>query len=39
MNNPVFRYMPLLCAAAIILVGAVMTGVSMGWLPTVWFFG
>ncbi len=39
MNNPVFRYMPLLSAAAIILVGAVMTGVSMGWLPTVRFFG
>lgn len=38
-NNVVFRWMPVVSAVAIVLVGVAMTGVSMGWLPVVRFFG
>jgi ABC-type nickel/cobalt efflux system permease component RcnA len=34
-----FRYMPVISAAAIVMIGVVMTSVSLGWLPTVRFFG
>jgi ABC-type nickel/cobalt efflux system permease component RcnA len=34
-----FRYMPVISAAAIVAIGVVMTGVSLGWIPTVRFFG
>jgi len=33
------RYMPVLSAAVIVVVGVVMTGVSLGWLPAVKFLG
>jgi ABC-type nickel/cobalt efflux system permease component RcnA len=32
-NNAFFRYMPVISAAAIVLVGVLMTGVSLGWIP------
>jgi hypothetical protein len=31
--------MPVLSAAVIVVIGIVMTGVSLGWLPAVRFFG
>jgi ABC-type nickel/cobalt efflux system permease component RcnA len=34
-----FRYMPVISAAAIVAIGIVMTSVSLGWIPTVRFFG
>jgi ABC-type nickel/cobalt efflux system permease component RcnA len=34
-----FRYMPVISAAAIVAIGIVMTSVSLGWLPTIRFFG
>jgi ABC-type nickel/cobalt efflux system permease component RcnA len=34
-----FRYMPVISAAAIVAIGIVMTSVSLGWLPTMRFFG
>jgi nickel/cobalt exporter len=33
------RAMPVVSAAVIVVVGIVMTGVSLGWLPRVRFFG
>jgi hypothetical protein len=33
------RAMPVISAAVIVVVGVVMTGVSLGWLPAVRFFG
>jgi ABC-type nickel/cobalt efflux system permease component RcnA len=34
-----FRYMPVISAAAIVAIGIVMTSVSLGWIPTMRFFG
>jgi ABC-type nickel/cobalt efflux system permease component RcnA len=36
-DNFVFRYMPVISAAAILVIGLVMTGVSLGWLPAARF--
>jgi nickel/cobalt exporter len=36
-DNLVFRYMPVLSAAAILLIGLVMTSVSLGWIPATRF--
>jgi ABC-type nickel/cobalt efflux system permease component RcnA len=38
-NNAFFRYMPVISAAAIMLVGVVMTSVSLGWIPAGRFIG
>ena len=38
-DNVVFRYMPVVSALAILAVGVMMTGVSLGWFPTIRFFG
>jgi ABC-type nickel/cobalt efflux system permease component RcnA len=32
-DNLVFRYMPVLSAVAILAIGVIMTGVSLGWFP------
>ena len=32
-DNLVFRYMPVVSAAAILVIGVIMTGVSLGWFP------
>ena len=37
-DNVVFRYMPVVSALAILAVGVMMTGVSMGWFPIIRFF-
>jgi nickel/cobalt transporter (NicO) family protein len=34
-----FRYMPVISAAAIVVIGVVMTSVSLGWIPAMRFFG
>ena len=31
-NNPFFRWMPIASAAVVIVVGLLMTGVSLGWI-------
>jgi hypothetical protein len=33
------RAMPVISAAVITVIGVVMTGVSLGWLPAIRFFG
>ena len=38
-NNAFFRYMPVISAVAIVLVGVVMTSVSLGWIPANRFIG
>jgi ABC-type nickel/cobalt efflux system permease component RcnA len=38
-NNAFFRYMPVISAAAILLIGVLMTGVSLGWVPASRFIG
>jgi ABC-type nickel/cobalt efflux system permease component RcnA len=34
-----FRWMPVISAAVIVVVGVAMTSVSLGWIPTIRFFG
>ena len=36
-DNLVFRYMPVVSAAAILAIGLVMTSVSLGWIPATRF--
>jgi ABC-type nickel/cobalt efflux system permease component RcnA len=38
-NNRVFRYMPVVSAAAVLVIGILMTGVSLGWVPAARFIG
>ena len=38
-NHPAVRYMPVFSAAVIVIIGAVITGVSLGWIPASRFFG
>jgi len=38
-DNLVFRYMPVISAAAILAIGVVMTSVSLGWIPASRFIG
>jgi nickel/cobalt exporter len=38
-NHPAIRYMPVFSAAVIVIIGAVMTGVSLGWIPASRFIG
>jgi ABC-type nickel/cobalt efflux system permease component RcnA len=37
--NPFFRYMPVISAAVIFLIGIVLTGNSLGFIPVMRFFG
>ena len=37
--NAFFRYMPVVSAAAILVIGVVMTSVSLGWIPAGRFLG
>jgi nickel/cobalt exporter len=32
-SSSFFRYMPVVSAAVIVIIGVVMTGVSLGWIP------
>jgi ABC-type nickel/cobalt efflux system permease component RcnA len=38
-DSPLMQMMPVVSAAVIVVVGIVMTGVSLGWLPAVRFLG
>ena len=38
-NNPFFRWMPIASAAVVIVVGLLMTGVSLGWIQPKWMIG
>ena len=38
-DNAFFRYMPVVSAAAIVVIGVVMTSVSLGWIPAGRFLG
>lgn len=38
-GNPFFRWMPVASAAAVMLLGVVMTGVSLGWIRPHWIAG
>ena len=38
-GNPFFRWMPVASAAVVMLLGAVMTGVSLGWIRPQWMVG
>jgi ABC-type nickel/cobalt efflux system permease component RcnA len=38
-NNAFFRYMPVVSAVAILLIGVLMTSVSLGWIPAGRFIG
>jgi ABC-type nickel/cobalt efflux system permease component RcnA len=38
-NPAVVRYVPVFSAAVIVIIGAVMTGVSLGWIPAGRFIG
>ncbi len=38
-DNPFFRWMPVASAAVVMLLGVVMTGVSLGWIQPRWMTG
>ena len=38
-THPLFRWMPIASAAVVILVGLLMTGVSLGWIQPKWMIG
>ena len=38
-GNPFFRWMPVASAAVVMLLGLVMTGVSLGWIRPQWIAG
>jgi nickel/cobalt transporter (NicO) family protein len=38
-DNPVFRWVPVASAAIVMLLGMVMTGVSLGWIQPRWIAG
>ena len=38
-RNPFFRWMPVASAAVVMVVGLLMTGVSLGWIEPRWMAG
>ena len=38
-NNPFFRWMPVASAAIVLVLGVLMTGVSLGWIQPSWIAG
>lgn len=38
-DNPFFRWMPVASAAIVMMLGVVMTGVSLGWIQPHWIAG
>jgi nickel/cobalt transporter (NicO) family protein len=38
-SNPFFHWMPVASAAVVLLVGLLMTGVSLGWIQPKWMAG
>ena len=37
--NPIFRWMPVASAAVVLILGILMTSVSLGWLHPTWMAG
>jgi ABC-type nickel/cobalt efflux system permease component RcnA len=35
-SNPIFRWVPMLSAALVTVLGLIVTGVSLGWIPAKW---
>jgi ABC-type nickel/cobalt efflux system permease component RcnA len=35
-SNPVFRWVPMVSAALVTVLGLIVTGVSLGWIPAKW---
>ena len=38
-GNPFFRWMPVASAAVVMVLGMIMTGVSLGWIRPHWIAG
>jgi nickel/cobalt exporter len=38
-NHPLLRWIPVASAAVVMLIGFVMTGVSLGWIQPRWMIG
>jgi nickel/cobalt transporter (NicO) family protein len=38
-SNPIFRWMPVASAAIVLVLGILMTGVSLGWIHPTWMAG
>ena len=38
-SNPIFRWMPVASAAVVLILGLLMTSVSLGWLHPTWMAG
>jgi len=38
-NSPLFRWLPVASAAIVMMVGLMMTGVSLGWIQPKWMIG
>ena len=38
-NNPIFRWLPVASAGVVMVVGLLMTGVSLGWIQPRWMVG
>ena len=38
-HNPLFRWIPVASAAVVMIVGVLMTGVSLGWIQPTWMAG
>ena len=38
-GNPFFRWMPVASAAIVLVLGVLMTGVSLGWIQPSWMTG
>lgn len=38
-SNPIFRWMPVASAAIVLVLGILMTGVSLGWIHPNWMAG
>ena len=38
-SNPFFRWLPIASAALVVVIGPIMTGVSLGWIHPKWMIG
>jgi len=38
-SNPFFRWLPIASSALVMLLGIVMTGISLGWIQPKWMIG
>ena len=38
-SNPFFRWLPIASAALVVIIGLIMTGISLGWIHPKWMIG